>query len=325
MANSAKKANECNQVTRFLQSRGVQYRDLEASERPDFWLTLIGGRRVAIELTEYRPREPMHGRSTRSDVEARWYRGLWQCIDGLRRQKPSLKHSCARLRFHDPELPGKRTHAQIAESVVELVETVAAQRTIDATDFQIAFQAAEAIANWRAPICEMFPGRKCYYLAARATLGAPGAQLFLVREEWPELSPILASIDVLRTPYAAWPPWNCPDIQGAWSDPSGREFRAILRDKQEKARKYRLSGTSLWLLIVCDVPDDVSSHIFPENGDDLTRLHDAIADSAFVFEASPFAEVWLFSQFCSSTLPIFQRVPTQGAGPPGEANERTCR
>jgi hypothetical protein len=305
MPSNAKKANECDQVTRFLHSRGVKYRDLEPSEEPDFWLTLIDGRRIAVELTEYRPREPMHGRSTRSDVEARWYRGLWRCIDRLRQQKPSLKHPGARLRFRDPELPRKSTHAQIAEGVVELVETVAAQHAFDEGDFQIGFMPEAVMPKWGAPACELLPGRRCYCIPGPATLGTSGSQLYLAQEEWPQLSPILASIDVHCTPFA-WPPWNCPDIQGAWIEPSGREFRAVLRAKQEKARKYPLSGAPLWLLIVCDVPGDLSSHIFPENGGDQARLRQAIADSDFIFDASPFGEVWLFSQFCSSTLSIFQ-------------------
>jgi hypothetical protein len=98
--------------------------------------------------------------------------------------------------------------------------------------------------------------------------------------------------------------WDCQNASTAWVGPDVAEFKRILEEKTEAAGEYMLGGLPLWLLIICGAVDDggeshsdLASHIFPRNEAEEDQLDDVLRQTGFDFQAGPFAQVWLFSNF----------------------------
>ena len=82
-----------------------------------------------------------------------------------------------------------------------------------------------------------------------------------------------------------------------------------MEGKQKQAINYDLKGKPLWLLIVAEVERDQESHVFPRGEDELAYLRELVSATGFDFAASPFQQVWLFSEFTGGAVPLYAAAP----------------
>jgi len=300
MSNQGKRQREERHAKRFLEAL-MKYAAIERVAPPrlgheghDFWVHQHGAPTIALEVTEYHPDE--HG-VPRVEIESRWHRDLEPELERLRCARPKLQHVGVRLSFRDRRLPQRRDQLALAQEIVELAEQVAPALPNSAGEIDVIFLPKEMID--RVPAAE--------------------GCVFVPREAWPNCCEHLSGISVRRWDNIVWPPWNCPQVMAAFVGFTGGELAGILQVKAAKAPGYELRGAPLWLLVVTDLGDDVRSHAFPTNDDDVKKLGDAIRASGFDFASSVFRQVWLFSEFTGSNLCIHPSL-TDGSDLGGETD-----
>jgi hypothetical protein len=133
---------------------------------------------------------------------------------------------------------------------------------------------------------------------------------FFPKEEWPLCSLHVAAVTFSKEP-CDWPRWTCPQVDAGWTRQTTAKFRSIFDDKEAKVRKVwhdasRFSpAVPTWLVIVSDLYNDLTSHLFPGSQDDREELFASIKECKYEFAHSPFAEVWLYADFNHSKLRIF--------------------
>jgi hypothetical protein len=287
MTTAAQKEKERGQVEAFAAAALANVTSIDPSEKPDFWLRRDGATDVALEITEYHP--AAHGLEVegvrRSEIESRWFSEFWPALDAKRRKRPLLRHAQAYVHFKDPRLPKRRDHDPLVSELVGLVEFLASQQSTCP----------------RRSICAAFaPGT--------TQLKFPCSKwVILPAESWPRSHSHLSCVEVESFSGIEWPQWLCPALTGAFVGPSVDEFKRIFEGKTAEAKSYQLGGAPLWLLVVCDLVPDVQSHVFPRSEDNLARLTAAIQATGVSLVESPFAEVWLFSQFSQASLRLFPR------------------
>ena len=280
MTRPSKKEHEKRLATRFLKD-WLPHTSLDDDERPDFRVRRADGD-IALEVTEYHAQAPEGdtGRP-RLPVEVSWWRYVEPTVNS-ERQVRSLKYVQAHLRFADSHLPGKALGPAVARELVGAVASAVADRRFTGTEAMVEF-------------------------APRAQIESFGAfedgTVFLPQEDWPDFARRLESLTVSRHPLE-WPSWDCQNASTSWVGPDVEEFKRILEDKAKAAEEYTLGCMPLWLLVVCDSVDDggeshgdLTSHIFPRNEAEADQLRDVLRQTGFDFQAGPFAEVWLFSNF----------------------------
>jgi hypothetical protein len=284
MSNQSKYEREERHAKRFLEGL-MEYAAIERVAPPlpgheghDFWVRRHASPTIALEVTEYHPDE--HG-VPRVQSESRWHQGLEPELERLRRARPNLQDVGVRVSFRDRRLPKRRDQSALAQEIVELVE-----------------QVAPALPNSGGEIAVIFLPKE---MIDRVPAAAQGC-VFMSREEWPGCCEHLSDISVRRWDIIVWPPWTCPQVMAAFVGFTGDELAEILRVKAAKAPGYELGGAPLWLVVVTDLGNDVRSHAFPTNDDDVRRLADAIRASGFDFASSVFEQVWLFSEFTGCKL-----------------------
>jgi hypothetical protein len=114
-----------------------------------------------------------------------------------------------------------------------------------------------------------------------------------------------------------WPRWTCPQTDAGYTQITAGRFRRIFDDKDSKVREACQDiqrfppGVHLWLVIVSDMPTDLTSHLFPTNEEDREELFRAMHESGYEFSTSAFAEIWLYSEFSGEKLQLF---PTPALG-----------
>jgi hypothetical protein len=118
------------------------------------------------------------------------------------------------------------------------------------------------------------------------------------------LSKYLAEVDIGHG-NLGWSDWSSWKHNTSWNAPSARQFRRIFDKKAEKAKAYNLQGARLWLVVVCGVSGDLSSHVFPTLPEDIDNLRLCIASCGFDLESSPFSEVWLFSWLALQRMQLY--------------------
>jgi hypothetical protein len=279
MTRPSKKEHEKRRATRFLE--GLGRASLDEDERPDFRVRRAEGD-FALEVTEYHP-QASEGSTDRPRiaVEVPWWRYLEKVVDS-ERQARSLKNVQAHFRFNDRSLPGKSQGEAVARDLVGAVAAAVADRRFTGNEAMVEF-------------------------APRAQIASFGdfqdGTVFLPKEAWLDISERLGSLSLSLHPLE-WPPWDCQNATTSWLGPDAAEFKRILEEKTEAAKKYTLGGLPLWLLIVCDTVEDgveshgdLASHIFPRNGAEQDHLTDVLRQTGFDFHNGPFEQVWLFSHF----------------------------
>ncbi|MFO1429551.1 MAG: hypothetical protein U1F76_05330 [Candidatus Competibacteraceae bacterium] len=190
---------------------------------------------------------------------------------------------------HD-RLPAKKHHKTLAAEFVQLAELLMLRLAENGQRIKVSFNRSDKIS----------PSR----LIQRGWEWLP-------KEEWPTLAMHVSWVRVDRMDQVSWPPWDCPQIDTGFAYYSEVEFRRIFECKQKKVRdamaegKFDASLGPLWLLIVCDNRDDITSHIYPTDSSDIEQLREVVAASEFNFQDSPFQQVWLFSRLLGAKYRLF--------------------
>jgi hypothetical protein len=245
---------------------------------------------IYVEVREYHP--PAWGGDgfPRTENDSRWQEKLLPAILTARKANSAMKSIAAEINFKDVRLPSKRHDQSIVADLIKAVEA-AIPRILPGQSLEVSFQARETVAK-----CPTYVGN----------------MTFLAAEDFPVAAEHFSIVRMESHPHWEWPPWCCPRMLGGWNSPSADEFTDILRDKKGKAQKYDTQGRPLWLLIVAEAANDLESHIFPREENDLDYLREQITATGFDFAAGPFQQVWLFSEFTQGSIRLY---PTNQVAP----------
>ena len=243
-----------------------------------------------VEVRGYHPAASGGDGFRRTENDSRWQEELLPAILTARKANPAMKSIAAEINFKDVRLPSKRHDQSIVADLIRAVEA-AIPRILPGQSLEVSFQPRETVV-------------KCPTYAGNMT--------FLAAEDFPVAAEHLGIIRMESYPDWEWPPWCCPRMLCGWNSPSADEFTDILRDKEAKAQKYDTQGRPLWLLIVAELANDLESHVFPREEDDLDYLREQIAATGFDFAAGPFQQVWLFSEFTQGCVRLY---PTDQVAP----------
>jgi hypothetical protein len=262
---AAKQERELNQVGEFLRRARVPYTCLErGGDPPDVVVHRNESSPLGIEVTEYHPQDGRVG------VQTRWEQ-FREVLDPLLAARPLLAGVQISLTFHDHSVPKRSHHASLAREVVRCAEFVRQ-------------------CGW-----EGTRHRSLYFLDTGGQhfdrIG-PDEWIFSAAD-WPELAAHVNQLE-LRYYGVLYPlPISNYPVEGAWCSPSADALRASL-DRKEAAVRAAIDqgryapGWPLWLLIVANNPNDISSFAFADEG-----LKEALDSSGFDFQASVFQEVWM--------------------------------
>jgi hypothetical protein len=258
---------EQSQVRVFLDGRGILFTGLEPGPDPPDVIVRFGDlQSLAMEVTEYHPQHDRVG------VEAR-SRQFHDLVDRLVQKRPHLKGVNIDLSFRDLRIPRLSLHQPIAADVVRFVEHAARvgwirrERTEFWFDDHLQHGSMDQIAH--------------------DILG-------ISRCDWPFLSKHFSRISLWLFPYDGYFPSQNYQASVAWCSPDAEAFRTLFQRKESDLRsairheRFRKRGEPLWLLVVCNVPGDLSSFAFRDNG-----LEETIRMTGFDFKNSVFNEFWL--------------------------------
>ena len=291
MAQESKSDREKRQATAFLQDV-VVFDQLESvkPDPPDIRVSYNGSPILNLELTEY------HIDDDQVATNARWAKVLWPKVDELRKNQAALQGIHGFVVFSDNKLPPLRRQEtdQFADELVRLAEQVSP--TLGAAgELKISFL----------PRTDL----------ERLPFNFPGLCL-LPKEDWPLISQHLGAVTFMRVPDR-WPRWACPQTDAGYSQMTSERFGRIFDDKDSKVREARQdvhrfpSGLPLWLVIVSDLLNDLTSHLFPSNEEDREELFKAVRESGYDFSSSAFTEIWLYSEFSGQKLRLFPVQPSR--------------
>ncbi|HLN28848.1 MAG TPA: hypothetical protein VK395_13970 [Gemmataceae bacterium] len=236
-----------------------------------------------VEVTGYHPPASDGDGFRRTENDSRWQLELLPAILTARKANPAMKSIAAQINFKDVRLPSKRHDQAIVADLIRAVGA-AIPRILPGQSLEVSFQPRETVA-------------KCPLYLGNMTL--------LAAEDFPVAAEHFSVIRLRSHPDWEWPPWSCPRMLAGWNSPTASEFTRILRDKEAKAQRYDTQGRPLWLLIVAEFDNDLESHIFPRERDDLDHLREQIAATVFDFAAGPFQQVWLFSEFTEGSVRLY--------------------
>jgi hypothetical protein len=266
---TAKQALELNQVREFLCGARVPYTRVErGDDPPDLVVHREGSLPLGIEVTEYHPQDQ------RVAFEKRW-KEFQDAIDPLLEVRPLLAGIGIHLSFHDPRVPQHRYHYALALEVVRCTEFVRQEGWDGARPLSLSF-------------LDMGEQRLDRLDQDDWILGAA---------DWPELKEHVSHLDIVDHHVLYRLPISSYQADTAGCSPSADALRRILDGKEYAIRKaikrgrYAPAGP-LWLLVVANNVNDLSSFAFADGG-----LKGALDSSGFDFQASVFQEVWM-SEAC---------------------------
>jgi hypothetical protein len=245
---------------------------------------------LALEVTEYHPQAENCPRAQRSEIEGRWRCQLAALLNRAKKNYPFCRDIVIKLGFTDPRLPRKEHHASLVDELFRLIRALVAQPVPSERPQKIGFTSA------------LIP--QCIPPFEREWIS-------LGKDSWPICSQHLRWLSIQRMPGIGNCPISCPDLDGAWCSVTDSEVKRILETKVAKARNYDTGGHPLWLLIVCELPRDLQSHVFPLDGQDYREWIDALSRIPFDLASSPFSEVWLMSASTRSSVrlcPLDDRI-----------------
>lgn len=248
-----------------------------------------------LEVTEY------HVDREQVATNSRWRERLWPKVDVLRRKDCSLRDILGFVVFSDSTLPAlnKREDEQLADELVRIAKHVGSMLG-DSEELKISFSLRTVVASY--PVI------------------SPG-WIFFPSDEWPLCSQHIAAVTFSRI-ACGWHRWTCPQVDAGWTQITTEKFRSIFDEKEAKVRKacHDVSrfplGVPTWLVIVCDLFNDLTTHLYPGSEADREELFQAIQQCNYDFAQSPFAEVWLYAEFAHSKLRIFP-TPENSSPSPG--------
>ena len=201
--------------------------------------------------------------------------------------------------FSDNKLPGLRNREveQLADEIVILAEQVTPTLGTSG-ELKVSFAPRSDVASF--PVIR------------------PGWHRF-ANEDWPLSSLHLTAITFSKF-SVSWPPWSCPQVNTGYSRVRAATFGSIFDEKDSKVRKVLQDikrfppDVPLWLVIISDVFNDITSHLFPSSKEDRDELFRTIHESGYDLTMSPFTEVWLYAEFGRLKLRIFP--PPEPSSPP---------
>jgi hypothetical protein len=129
-------------------------------------------------------------------------------------------------------------------------------------------------------------------------------------EDWPLCAKYVASVTFARFAQG-WHHWTCPQADMGRTRQTSDKFHDIFTTKEAKVRTamsdpaWFVPGVPTWLLIVSDLNNDSTSHLFPTSQEGKEELFKSINTWNFAFENSPFSEVWLYAEFGQARLRLF--------------------
>ena len=288
MPRETKADREKRQVEGFLRNL-LAYDDVESMENndpPDVRVRQGGRVILNLEVTEY------HADPEEVAANSKWNVRLLPKIDELRKQDASLKDIYALVAFSGGEVPrlSKEDNDSLAEELVRLAgevgSTLADSESLKISCLPRAFCLSHPVISpgWR-----RFPS-----------------------EDWPLCARHIGSVAFSRFSHG-WHRWMCPHTDAGWTRQTSDKFLGIFSEKEAKVRRALhdaarfIPGVPTWLLIVSDVSNDMTSHLFPTNQEDREELFRLIDACNYDFANSPYAEVWLYAEFGQSKLRIFPR------------------
>jgi hypothetical protein len=225
-------------------------------------------------------------------ANSQWNVRLWPKIEELMKQEPSLKDIHAFVAFSGSEVPSlpKPQFEGLATELVKLAGQVG-PTLADAEELKISFMSRSSGSS--------LPGIR------------PGWG-FLPSEDWPLSAKHIAAVTFMRFPHG-WHRWQCPQADTGWTRQTTGKFRDIFIGKEEKVRRVLhettrfVPGVPIWLVIVSDRNNDMTSHLFPTSREDREELFAMIEASNYDFMKSPFDQVWLYADFGQLKLRLFPR------------------
>ncbi len=285
MSREEKTAREKRQAEGFL-SGLITYDELEqpSDDPPDLRLSRDDSVILHLEVTEYHEDEQEVGRNSK------WNDRLWPKIDDLRKQDPELTNIYAFVVFSAGKVPrlSEEENIGLAEELVKLAGEVRPGLK-ENESLKLSFMAGS--------FCTSHP------------VIQPGWNR-LPAEHWPLCAKCISAVTFTRYAHG-WHRWTCPFVDMGWTQKSRDTFRSIFTKKEAKVRKVLsdparfVPGVPTWLLIVSDVTNDQTSHLFPSSPEDKDELFKLITDCNFDFANSPFSEVWLYADFDKRRLRLY--------------------
>ncbi len=277
MPQESKPDREMRQAARFLNGL-VPYDCLECvtPDPPDIRVSHQSAPVLLLELTEY------HIDDDRVAMTSRWAKSLWPLIDVERKANQALANIHGFIVFSDMQLPSFRRRDAQAFSTELLRLATQVEGTLGATE-----------------------ERKISFLprADIATVSViPPNWHMLPKEDWPLASLHISAVTFSRM-LGRWTRWVCPQADAGYSTALSSRFRSIFEAKDAKVReglhdKQRFpEKVPIWLVIVTDMLNDMSSHMFPTSNEDSRELEQVIRDTGYTLGDSPFEAVWLYSEF----------------------------
>jgi hypothetical protein len=262
--NSRQTQEEMDDVRSFLNGRLMGFSNLRrGSDPPDVIVDREGLPQLGIEHTTYHPEADRVGMERR----AKEFKGV---LDGLIVQSPKLKGVSVAVHFRDTAMPGDRRHTSIAIEMVRFIEHAVDQ-------------------GWVIDQCRRFS-----VVHGCEELTCLGDFFVLPAEGWSVLAKYVSVVYLFRIQWDGYLPSQNFYAQSGYCSPYPEAFLKVFSRKEQKVRKaielgkYAKGCSPLYLLVVCNTRDDLTSEIYGSDG-----LQDAVEESGFDFANSVFDEIWL--------------------------------
>lgn len=278
MSETKKQERELSDVRRLVAALRMRDAQLEAAElgcSPDVWIRRANQEDIAVEHTRYDSGAGASSPSPHVAVQARWEKHIWPRLD-RERKKANLVNTRASLSFRERSLP-KREYDELAAELVSLIKD----------------QSGKLGSNQELELY-LFPRDVAEQIHLEA----------VASEDWPVCARHLSHVRVEHLDWQRWPIWDCPGALSGFCEPSSSALRKAFNDKFRQTCSWNEDSFDLWILIVCNDSEDITSHIFPTSIDDLDRLHDTIGQSGFDLARAHFDRVWLLARDSGHALRV---------------------
>jgi hypothetical protein len=281
---------EATILSHFLAQQHLAYAPRDSSDAHHDGWAVEGGKRIAeLELTRYIVDEVSSIGSRQLMAAGVWNRDVWPLVDAHRRKRPELRNVMASVAFTITP-PRKMTSRTLAEELVNVSASAWGARNAQNPLPLIQSE----------PVVSVFIEDR----TGRTSNFQEYGTAFLNLD--PRLYPLVTShVRQIHLSVASedWPEWWGPDMSGGNVSYCSECLRRLLNDKAVKIQGRRLGDYPVWLVILCDLFDDVRTMIYPH---DVVghQIQSMFAGCGYDFSASPFQRIWLMSQVYGNSMEI---------------------
>jgi hypothetical protein len=262
--NPLKTKEEVDQVRSFLHGRSIEFLDARrGSDPPDVIVDREGLPQLEIEVTKYHPEQGRVGMEKRA-------KQFGEVLDGLIRQSPRLRGVAVAVHFRDTRMPSTSQHVPIASEMIRFIEHCVDQGWVIENDRRFS-----VVAGCQALVCV-------------------GDFFILPVARWPLLAKYVSVVYLSRMSVEVYLPSQNFYAQAGYCSPYPEAFLEIFTKKENKVReaiklgRYAKQGGPLFLLVLCNIKNDLTSEIYGADG-----LQESVKESGFDFDNSLFDEIWL--------------------------------